>query len=492
MPNSKFSSLIRAGSIVHTIDGGVYRCMSKIACGGETHIRLANLQGTSVPTPVNLRPISPALARFASWMRWVVAYNKDFDLYVKEYIRAAGLPVDPAMDWSKMLQTTVTPRLVSKDPEVQDEALHHLIIKLLVERSILSNFNTAIAKFPPHVQALPLEKQVNAFLLQNFIWYIGKANSYIKQVIFQDDANSMFSEGTAGHEGEDINTLDTEEHATGTQAYDAIDSDVDVQTFLRGFVKYLSDRFRKETVAQYVALFNVLYAHLREGDLPSSGLKNQVKQIGEDGEPIIFNIPTLYDEWKEEIGITKSHAWFKVLFSNLPKLIDTYVTHNLHDEEVNTFIEVMQNIGKEQKKVEVPSHPVPAAATASVMGGLKLAEEDFPINQTVESGSSDNNNSGGMSLGDLGSSVGDAGEAASGAGEALEALAPLAVVATQWEVPKCKSCGKESNRDCPACQEKFCGDCMLNHHANNPSHDRIASAKKKAALDKLIDDFVGL
>ena len=43
--------------------------------------------------------------------------------------------------------------------------------------------------------------------------------------------------------------------------------------------------------------------------------------------------------------------------------------------------------------------------------------------------------------------------------------------ASQWEVPKCKSCGKSNEAsDCLGCKEKFCPDCLINHHANNPAH----------------------
>src|SRR4051812_32699572 len=102
-------SLIRAGSIVHTVNGGVYRCTAKLASGGESIFRLADLQGKPVPVPADFRPISPALARFAAWMR--LAFNQDFDLYVKEYIRAAGLPVDPTMDWAKWFNKVFGSRL---------------------------------------------------------------------------------------------------------------------------------------------------------------------------------------------------------------------------------------------------------------------------------------------------------------------------------------------------------------------------------------------
>ena len=501
-------SKIQAGQIVHTVDGGLYRCVAKIASSEGASYRLTDLQGRSVPTPTNFRPIGSGLARFAAWLR-LVAYNKDFDLYVKEYIKAAGLPIDSDMNWSRFFAAKIAPRLMSSDDEVRDEAIHHIIINALVERNVLGNFKNLMPKglepeglnsedpevkeqalrtqqqalyqreqamrsvqgdileiinrFPPHIKELPLEKQVTRYLMQVFNWRVDEANRYIKNFIFQNETNSMWAEGE--EEGEDTNLLDTPSKATGRGAYDAVDNDIDISAFRTGFEAWLYKKVRSKTAIQYLTLFDIIYSFLREGYVPKRS--------------------ELVEQWKDEMGTEKSLGWFKVLFSNLPKLINLYVTKELKGA-VNPFIEIMQNISKAKPRETLePVH-------ASLFGGLKIAEE-FPINHEIESppsGSSDSG-SGGMSLPDLAAPAGEAGEAAAGAGEALEALAPLAMAAAskkavgaQWELPKCKGCGSSKEpADCPACHEKFCGDCMLNHHANNPSHDRIAS-KVAAALLK--------
>ena len=74
------------GQIVRTIDGSVYRVASKIAGPDGVVVKLANLQGSPVQTPPNFRPVGLAVARFASWLRYHLAYNKDFDIYVNAYI----------------------------------------------------------------------------------------------------------------------------------------------------------------------------------------------------------------------------------------------------------------------------------------------------------------------------------------------------------------------------------------------------------------------
>ena len=515
--NSKFSHLIRAGAIIHTASGGMFCCTSKIASSEGIRFRLSNLQGKPVPTPANFRPISHSQARFAAWMR--LAYNKDFDMYVKAYIHAAVLPVDNAMNWSRFFQAKIAPRLMSKDPEVQDEAIHHIIIKSLVDNQALLNFNSAIKKFPPHIQELPLEKQVTRFLMQTFNWRVDAANEYIKNYIFQDGTSSMWTEGD--EEGGDINLLDNAESATGSHGYDKVDTDVDVDNFRKGFAVYLDEKFRTETVEQYLSLFDLLYAHMREGDLPR-GVE-------------------IYAEWVEGVGEGKSASWFKVLFANLPKIIDTYIIKHLKGEEVSPFIDIMRELGKDHKEKAPVLQPV-------IMGGLKLAEE-FPTNHNIEPESSSTGGGSGFGgsvptgeisapaeaagLGELAEvapmvalaskkkAVGDSGNSdnvayddgykagqadrsqgkeslkvnnAPGASDysrnycqgyydghnnlsarlPFPGMAPIYRRGAQWEVPKCKACGKDGDRDCLACQDKFCGDCILNHHANNPSHERLS------------------
>ena len=52
--------------------------------------------------------------------------------------------------------------------------------------------------------------------------------------------------------------------------------------------------------------------------------------------------------------------------------------------------------------------------------------------------------------------------------------------AAQWEVPKCKSCGNNKQpQECPGCKNKYCSECVIDHHANNPAHNRVAAKKEK-------------
>src|SRR5208282_3853838 len=67
----------------------------------------------------------------------------------------------------------------------------------------------------------------------------------------------------------------------------------------------------------------------------------------------------------------KSVSWFKVLFSNLPKLIDTYISKYLSGNyDVHPFLEIMRRINKDRELV----------ATASIkpaLNDLKLADSEL-------------------------------------------------------------------------------------------------------------------
>ena len=292
-------------------------------------------------------------------MRYVVAYNKDFDLYVKEYIRRAGLPVDPEMNWSKFLARVVATKLISRDPEVQDEALHQIIIKALAERSILDStnpngFSHAIKKFPAGVQKLPLAKQVTRFLEKAFAWRVKEANDYIKKYVFQTYENDEFSEHEKSFDtlpSLEMNDTDDDESSnlldvlgyTTTGDYDIAEADIEMERFREGFGNWLHKKFREDTADQYLALFDVVYEEVKASeDTPGAAdvLPEWYRQVGKrclrcNGTGFVVNDTRTKKKTKglqplerkecpkcEGRGATegKSVSWFKVLFSNLPKL----------------------------------------------------------------------------------------------------------------------------------------------------------------------------
>src|SRR5271166_2659519 len=97
----KVAHLFETGSIVSDVNGDMFRVRAKFAGPNGFTFKLADLQGNSVPTPADFYPMNRYAAKVAKWMRFVLAYNADWDQYVKEYIRAAGLPVDESYNWAK-------------------------------------------------------------------------------------------------------------------------------------------------------------------------------------------------------------------------------------------------------------------------------------------------------------------------------------------------------------------------------------------------------
>ena len=57
-----------------------------------------------------------------------LAFNPDFDSYVKTAIEAKGLPVDPKMDWAKWLEGVYRSSVSPLKAELRDEAIHHMLI----------------------------------------------------------------------------------------------------------------------------------------------------------------------------------------------------------------------------------------------------------------------------------------------------------------------------------------------------------------------------
>jgi hypothetical protein len=475
--NAKFSPLIRAGAIVHSADGSVFRCTSKLASEGTVRYCFADLQGKPVQPPTDFFPVTAALARHAAWMRYIVAFNKDFDQYVKEYIRESGLPVDETMNWAKWFAAVIAPKLMSRDEEEQDEAIHHIIINALAKRKVLSRFEERIHSFPEKTQSETLERQVTLFLIQTFMWRVEEANNYIKKVMRQENTDSMWSPGN--DDSKEVNVLDTEEHASEGE-YEAVETDIDINHFRSFFVNWLNTNIGESQATRYVVLFDLIYDAFKASE--------SVKQS------------TLFEEWNAEIGADP--VVFKKVWRDFPKLIDIAIKRQGKGYRPNPFLEIMRQIGKKQKAMAVAASAKTAEDKCALCGETRTSNKghkcnsnccschrtpdkkvagpvaDF-LNPPPDSGSQDDK---GKSF-NMQAPISGEGEGAIGAigGDTLAELGGMALAASahtakMWESPTCKGCGKGNNpTECPACKGLFCGDCVLNHHANNPSHDRVGN-----------------
>ena len=192
-------SQLEPGQIVHHMDGSAYRVASKFAGPDGFVFKLANLQGKPVPTPVDFRPVSLAMARFASWLRYHLAYRQDFDLYIQSYIEKYNhehpdkpLPIQPIgpdgkpFRWAKWFQSKISPKLHVKQTgpaadEMKDEAIHEMMFTELGQRDAIGKFYDKIKNFGD-VQQMELGRQLTVYLTRVFEYRVSEMQKKLKAI----------------------------------------------------------------------------------------------------------------------------------------------------------------------------------------------------------------------------------------------------------------------------------------------------------------------
>lgn len=320
---NKYAHLLEPGRIVHTVDTA-YRVTAKFKTPDGFAYKLASLDGKPVPMPENFRPVTASYAKLAQWMRFVVAYNRDFDSYVKEYIKAAGLPVDNTMNWSKFLQAKVAPKLyvpttgADRDAD-KDEAIHWLIITMLGQRRKLEKGNPEgffekIKTFNDDIQALPLDKQVTKFLMNVFAskHALMQTNEYIREQMFMQDTDSMWGEGDdeyGADESGSLNLIDENNTSRTSPDHTFADARVDIERIGDKFEQWLGTRISPKVAPQYRTMYDLWWEHAL-----NEPMREHVDSLVKPND--------LHEEFSTATG--KSQATFKVIWSQLPKLIEEY------------------------------------------------------------------------------------------------------------------------------------------------------------------------
>ncbi len=363
---TKIAHLLSPGSVITDAGGLQYRVASKSSGPNGFSFRLANLQGKPVPTPADFYPVNRYAAKLAKWMRFVLAYNAEWDQYVKEYIRAAGLPVDESYNWAKWFQAKFYPKLKGDD-EIKDEAIHHTIITALAQRRALeesnpSGFSHAIKRFPEGVQKLPLEKQVTQFLLTLFSGRVQEANQFIDKM--QDPRSVSIDEGWSespdtgkgshpgeGDVGDARSVLDVEEHATQPVGQEQAEFKADMEKFRDRFSEWLSSSNRPETTKNYMNLLDaMIYFVLKANE-----------------EPKISDIYPFWAHLTKDEKHPKGLGFdsLKQYWSKFPQLVHECATEYASELQGNPLVAFAERM--------TPAKAVPAKA--SLLGGLKFADE---------------------------------------------------------------------------------------------------------------------
>lgn len=125
-----------------------------------------------------------------------LAFNPDFDLYVKTSLENHNLPVDPKMNWAKWLEDTFRQMVSPAKPEQRDEAIHHMLVDNLYRYDAVAKFDAS--RLPARVQELPLEEQVSSYLKGYFLlqrsdcveWVKKTYGDVTKELLLLDDDTS--------------------------------------------------------------------------------------------------------------------------------------------------------------------------------------------------------------------------------------------------------------------------------------------------------------
>lgn len=401
----KLQSSPEPGQIVRSIDGSVYRVASKIAGPDGFVVKLANLQGKPVQTPQNFRPVGLAMARLASWLRYHLAYNKDFSLYINSYIerhnaevekrnkdidaynaknpdrkkhvkRELVLPYPVGQDgkpfrWSEWFEGVVSPQLSvpgnlnTKDKQaIKDEMIHEMLMNVLGERNILDQFAAKTKTFGGGVTKKNLATMLTVFLARSFKMRVIEMQKKINHRLPEEEI-SMWQPSDEEGEGE-VNILETEEHGTGEEEFQSAEARRDIAKFREAFRKWLikPNVVGEKAGENFILMFDIFWRQLQESE--SGELRRR----------------DLEKEWTDKTGL--SFGSFKDYFMRLPDMIENFiVSHSAELGDKSVFIDLMNTIREErekrQRKEQAPhkerkEKAVPAMAASSRTAGVT---EDF-------------------------------------------------------------------------------------------------------------------
>lgn len=389
----KFASTIRTGSSFQVLDGSSYRVVSHIEGAGETYFKLASRDGKVISASktevIAMVPLSPNMARTASFLRWAV--NENVDAIIKEAIRHAGLPVDESMNWSRWFSRTYNSKMNTKDPSLIEDAIQEIILKYLytgnylqknIDYKRLNQSKNQAEQITQYLSTLFANKRSEAEKYiekvtgterkqrnvkdeqgervqeknpsgQLLFWTgegIGRQKTiqktdypvYVKEKV--EDAPHLESENREGEEGE-YSLFDATESNQATEAFNAIVKDDDLRKLRTTFFDYV-----KNTLEQ------------RDKTAASALLAFDLAIESEEGRPSDW-----VEEWTERTGLSPSSQ--KVTLKKLGDWLVQFVKDHPEFENSHTFIKlIVQMMRKEEKQVESK------ATHASLMASLKLAD----------------------------------------------------------------------------------------------------------------------
>jgi hypothetical protein len=261
----KIASRIEPGQSFEMVDGSRLRVLAKSASPDGLRIRVssAGSQKTlSLQQFAAIGVVSPAMRRLATFVHRITAFDGALDDYVKEAIKAAGLPVDPTMNWAKYLGKIFNPSLsqITKDPEVINDAITDVVVDELYTKRLLQQDSPYAHFNPDHekLQGKELASKVTAFLINIFKGRKQQAADTVRRVMGIGAAGSLGLVPAYSTDDTTLNgTIDPSgpvddyhremEDDRSRQEFDDIDNEDEIQKFLTGFMSKVSETQRKST-----------------------------------------------------------------------------------------------------------------------------------------------------------------------------------------------------------------------------------------------------
>jgi hypothetical protein len=364
----KLASAINTGQVIETVDGRRFRVIAKTAGANGVSFRLNTPVESFYVTASGLADMDPlprGLARLAHVLRFY-AYNKDFTEYVNAAIQAHGLPVDPQMNWSKWLYKFASTYLSKGKPdeELLDETLHQFIIDLIFEKDILSTFKPRARKQVERNKNQPLERRVSIFLMQQFVAFRSMAVRTLNQLqttipgamIKTDKSHSGIREKLdtpmiqPGEGGEDVNVIDTPEHAHQPKdSFSEEESWEDIAYFRREYGEWLVETQRGGTAENILKLFDIIIYEERIA-------RDDVTKSSDIGE-----------KWMKATG--KSPSYYQLIATKLSETIQKFVEG--YPELAETSL-IARLIGDIKAKKPTTKHKVEGPKSVPVAASLNL------------------------------------------------------------------------------------------------------------------------
>lgn len=316
-PNTKYATKIahalEPGQSFTTVDGSRYRVLSKYASVGGIRLRLAGAGFEKFHTLASfaaLEPLSPAAYRIASFVHRILAFDKQVDAYVKEAIKAAGLPVDASVNWAKWLTGVYAPTVskLTKDTDLIDDGIRQVVFQELFEKRILSPDAPGYHFDESRIEGdKPLDKKVSAFLSMVFKNRTSEFVDYIKRALGPGTGGEMGRAQTESlyRDTDESDSYEANLPGQTDHSFTALEDEDDVRQFMAAFDKYVARTERPDTTPVLQQISQDVLEGMDQREIMQHLVSLKFKGQGRDG---VRNYEALKPMWRKWVALIRRFA----------------------------------------------------------------------------------------------------------------------------------------------------------------------------------------